>query len=295
MINSISGDTDFIKEINNSTFTGFVHSTFSRTFNIKCFENGDLYTIACNRLDNGPNTLIVDIDNMKPMKIETNDRVFVEENLLYIGDQLTISIDRAGKWESVLSTYPCNVDILKRNLMKMKDFINIHGVGGGMKKNIITLNPFEAEVSNMLENRTLLLLNELLNGRISSALPHAVSLIGLGPGLTPSGDDFLTGLFTIFNMKNSPFYPYRLFCEDVLKKAKTLTNDISYMTLKKAAFGKVRESIISLLNSLLVEDDEDLILSLNKLLNIGSSSGTDIAFGIVFGMEATIRAGGKVC
>jgi hypothetical protein len=295
VINSISGDTDFIKEINNSTFTGFVHSTFSRTFNIKCFENGDLYTIACNRLDNGPNTLIVDIDNMKPMKIETNDRVFVEENLLYIGDQLTISIDRAGKWESVLSTYPCNVDILKRNLMKMKDFINIHGVGGGMKKNIITLNPFEAEVSNMLENRTLLLLNELLNGRISSALPHAVSLIGLGPGLTPSGDDFLTGLFTIFNMKNSPFYPYRLFCEDVLKKAKTLTNDISYMTLKKAAFGKVRESIISLLNSLLVEDDEDLILSLNKLLNIGSSSGTDIAFGIVFGMEATIRAGGKVC
>jgi len=295
VINSISGDTDFIKEINNSTFTGFVHSTFSRTFNIKCYENGDLYTIACNRLDNGPNTLIVDIDNMKPMKIETNDRVFVEENLLYIGDQLTISIDRAGKWESVLSTYPCNVDILKRNLMKMKDFINIHGVGGGMKKNIITLNPFEAEVSNMLENRTLLLLNELLNGRISSALPHAVSLIGLGPGLTPSGDDFLTGLFTIFNMKNSPFYPYRLFCEDVLKKAKTLTNDISYMTLKKAAFGKVRESIISLLNSLLVEDDEDLILSLNKLLNIGSSSGTDIAFGIVFGMEATIRAGGKVC
>ena len=295
MINSISGDTDFIKEINNSTFTGFVHSTFSRTFNIKCFENGDLYTIACNRLDNGPNTLIVDIDNMKPMKIETNDRVFVEENLLYIGDQLTISIDRAGKWESVLSTYPCNVDILKRNLMKMKDFINIHGVGGGMKKNIITLNPFEAEVLNMLEKRTLLLLNELLNGRISSALPHAVSLIGLGPGLTPSGDDFLTGLFTIFNMKNSPFYPYRLFCEDVIKKAKTLTNEISYMTLKKAAFGKVRESIISLLNSLLVEDDEDLILSLNKLLNIGSSSGTDIAFGIVFGMEATIRAGGKVC
>ncbi|PAE42662.1 DUF2877 domain-containing protein [Bacillus sp. 7884-1] len=292
MINSISGDTDFIKVINNSTFTGFVHSTFNRTFNIKCFENGDLYTIACNRLDNGPNTLIVDIDNMKPMKIEANDRVRVEENLLYIGDQLTISIDKACKWESVLPTYPCNVEILKRNLMKMKDFINIHGVGGGMKKNVITLNLFETEVSNMLENRTLLLLNELLNDRISSALPHAVSLLGLGPGLTPSGDDFLTGLFTIFNMKNSPFYPYRSFCEDVLKKAKTLTNDISYMTLKKAAIGKVRESIISLLNALLIENDEDLNLSLNKLLNIGSSSGTDIALGIVFGMEANIRAGG---
>lgn len=147
----------------------------------------------------------------------------------------------------------------------------------------------------MLEKRTLLLLNELLNNRISSALPHAVSLVGLGPGLTPSGDDFLTGLFTIINMKNSPFYLYRSFCRDILMKAKTLTNDISYMTLKKASIGKVRESIISLVNSLLIENDEDLILSLNKLLNIGSTSGTDIALGIVFGMEANIRAGGKVC
>jgi hypothetical protein len=292
VINAISGDGDFIKEINNSLFTGFVHSTFNRTFNIKCFENGDLYTIACNKLDNGPNTLIIDVDYMKPMEIEVNDRVRVEKNHLYIGDKCTISIDKAYKWESVLPTYPCNVEILKQNLMKMKEFITIHGIGGGIKKNVITQNPFEAEVSNMLEKRTLLLLDELLNDRILSALPHAVSLVGLGPGLTPSGDDFLTGLFTIFNMKNSPFYPYRSFCEDVLKKAKTLTNDISYMTLKKAAIGKVRESIISLLNALLVENDEDLNLSLNKLLNIGSSSGTDIALGIIFGMEANIGAGG---
>ena len=205
---------------------------------------------------------------------------------MYIGEKLTISIDKADKWESILPTYPSNVAILKRNLMKMKEYINIHGVGGGIKKNVIPQSLFEAEVSNMLEKRTLLLLNELLNNRISSALPHAVSLVGLGPGLTPSGDDFLTGLFTIINMKNSPFYLYQSFCEDVLKKAKTLTNDISYMTLKKASIGKVRESIISLLNSLLIENDEDLILSLNKLLNIGSSSGTDIALGIVFGMEA---------
>jgi hypothetical protein len=295
VINAISGDGDFIKEINNSIFTGFVHSAFNRTFNIKCVENGDLYTIACRKLDNGPNTLIIDVNNIKPLEIDVNDWVRVEKSHLNIGDKVTISIDKAYKWESVLPIYPCNVEILKRNLKKMKEFINIHGVGGGIKKNVIPQNPFEAEVSDMLEKRTLLLLKELLNDRIPSALPHAVSLVGLGPGLTPSGDDFLTGLFTIFNMKNSPFYPYRSFCEEVLKKANTLTNDISYMTLKKAATGKVRESIILFLNSLLVEDDDDLVLSLNKLLKIGSSSGTDIALGIFFGMESNIRAGGKAC
>jgi hypothetical protein len=295
MINAISGDGEFISGINNSLFTGFVHSAFNRTFNIKCLENGDLYTIACRKLDNGPNTLIIDVNNMKLLEIEVNDWVRIENNHLNIGDKLIVSIDKAYTWESVLPIFPSNVEILKRNVKKMKEFINIHGVGGGIKKNFKPQNPFEAEVSNMLEKRTLLLLNELLNDQISYALPHAVSLIGLGPGLTPSGDDFLTGLFTTFNIKNSPFYPYRSFCEDVLKRARTLTNDISYMTLKKAANGKVRESIISLLNAILVEDDQDLILSLNKLLNIGSSSGTDIAYGIVFGMEAAIRAGGKVC
>ncbi|MFB3162937.1 DUF2877 domain-containing protein [Neobacillus sp. 179-J 1A1 HS] len=295
MINAISGDTDFIKEFNNSKFTGFVHSTFNRTLNIKCFEDGDLYTIACSNLDNGPNTLNIDVDNMKSLNIVVDDSLRVENKLIYIGDKLTISIDKVNIWESILPSYTPNVEILKQNVMKVKEYINIHGVGGGIKKNFIPQNPFEAEVSNMLEKRTLLLFNELIDDRISSALPHAVSLVGLGPGLTPSGDDFLTGLFTIFNMKNNPFYPYRSFCEDVLKKARTLTNDISYMTLKKAANGKVRESIISLLNAILVKDDQGLILSLNKLLNIGSSSGTDIAYGIVFGMEATIRAGGRVC
>ncbi|MEH7275777.1 oxamate carbamoyltransferase subunit AllH family protein, partial [Neobacillus vireti] len=249
MIIAISGDSDFIKDINNSKFTGFVHSTFNRTFNIKCFENGNLYTIACRKLDNGPNTLIINVDNMKSKKIAVNDPVRVVKNFLFIGDKLTISIDKVNIWESILPTYPNNMEILKRNLVKMKEHINIHGVGGGIQKNVIPQNSFEAEVSNMLQKRTLLLYNELLNDRISSALPHAVSLLGLGPGLTPSGDDFLTGLFSIFNIKNSPFYPYRSFCEGVLKKAKTLTNDISYMTLKKAAIGKVRESIISLLNS----------------------------------------------
>lgn len=293
MINAISGEADFIKAMKTSIFTGTVHSTFNRTINIKCYEDGDLYTIACRKVDNGPNTLIIDVDTMKSLEIEVNDRIYVQKNLLYIGSKLIITFDKAFKWESVLPIYPCNVEILNRNLKKMKEYINIHGVSGGIKKSIMPRSPFETEISNTLEKNTYLLLNEILNEQFSSALTHAVSIVGLGPGLTPSGDDFLTGLFTIFNMKNSPFYHYRSFCEDVLQKAKTLTNDISYITLKKASIGKVRESIISVLNLLLVENDEDLFLSLDNLLNIGSSSGTDIALGIVFGLEANRRAGGR--
>lgn len=295
MNNALSGDIDFLRIINSSFFSGFVHSTFNRTFNIHCLENGELFTIACSKIDNAPNTLVIDLDRFTSVGIGVKDRVYTINNVLYVENKLFLTIENAVKWESILPEYPCDTEVLIRNLAKMKEYISLHGTGGGIKKKAEALNPFEAELSSMLEKRTHLLINELLKGRISTALSHAVSLVGLGPGLTPSGDDFLTGLFAILNMKNSPFYPYRSLCQAILKEAKTLTNEISYITLKKAAIGKVRESIISLLNSLLVDNDYDLFLSLNKLLNIGSSSGTDIALGIVFGLEANIRAGGKVC
>ncbi|MGG1674385.1 DUF2877 domain-containing protein [Neobacillus sp. NRS-1170] len=293
MISTISGDVDFIQRLEDLKFTGIVHSVFNRTFNIKCFENGELYTIASSNVDNGPNTIINDIDHFKSMEIKVNERVHVEKDILLIGNKLAVTINKAEKWESIIPAFPINDDILNRNLVVMRKYIGIHGKGGGIKRQVPN-NPFEAEMSRTLNRRTNLLLDELAESRMSSAFDHAISIIGLGPGLTPSGDDFLVGVFTTFNMLNSPFYAGRSFCKGVVSKAKTLTNDISWMALKKASIGKVRESIISLLNALLIENEEDLILSLNKVLNIGSSSGTDIALGLVCGLEANIKAGGKV-
>jgi hypothetical protein len=291
---TISGDVDFIQRITHSSFSGFVHSTFNRTFNIQCTENGELYTIASSEIDNGPNTLLMDVNSFSSMGLAVNDKVTVKNQTLTIGNKLAISIDKADTWESVIPTYPDNVDILTRNVKWMKDYINIYGKGGGMKRRIVAQSLFEAEMSRMLDLRKNLLLDNIVKNHVSLAIPHAVSLIGLGPGLTPSGDDFLTGIFTVFNMKNSPFYAQRSFCKDVLMNAKTLTNDISYMAMKKASIGKVRESIICLIDSLIAGNEEDLILSLNKVLSIGSSSGTDISLGLVCGLEANIRAGGKL-
>ena len=48
------------------------------------------------------------------------------------------------------------------------------------------------------------LIHELGNGNIEKALECAVKLISLGPGLTPLGDDFLVGLFTIINLPIKP-------------------------------------------------------------------------------------------
>ncbi|WHY67637.1 DUF2877 domain-containing protein [Neobacillus sp. SuZ13] len=288
-----SGELGFIERINNSGLTGFVHSTFKRTINIHCHENGELFTIASTQIDNGPNTLVIHSPSLEEFNIDVNDAVYVKNNVLHISNKLAIFTNQADKWFSILPEYPANTENINRNLKRMVEYIDIHGKAGGMKEKVVGQSPFEAEMSKLLEERTKLLLEGLLNNRMTSALHHAVSLIGLGPGLTPSGDDYLVGLFMIINLRNSPFYLHQSFCEEVLQNAKNLTNEISYMALKKASIGQVRESVIHLIYSILYGEEEDLFLTLNKVLTIGSSSGTDLALGLVCGLKANLKAGGQ--
>jgi len=292
--NALSGDLEFIERIKNSSLTGFVHSTFRRTINIQCIENGELYTIASSQVDNAPNTLVIQSASLEEWNVDVNDAVFLKNKTLSILNKLAISINQANKWESILPEYPSKHQNLIRNLIKMKEYIDFHGKAGGIKKNLLAQSLYETEMSKLIEERTRLVENELLNNRMTNALHHAVSLIGLGPGLTPSGDDFLVGLFTIINLRNSPFNTHQSFCEEVVLRAKTLTNEISYMALKKASIGKVRESIIQLVYAILNGNEADLYLSLNKVLNIGSSSGTDIALGLVCGLKANLKVGGQL-
>ncbi|MFF2754847.1 DUF2877 domain-containing protein [Psychrobacillus sp. NPDC058041] len=292
MVFARSGDIDFIQKVIHSKLNGFVHSTFKRTVNIQCLEDGELYTIACNEIDNGPNTLIVDLAVFEDINVL--DKVHSVNNIISIGNKMSITIDKAKKWESILPTYHANTGVLKNNIKIMKQYIDIHGKSGGIKSNTVNESPFEQEMSKMLQERKGLLVNELSNKRLHEAIPHAVSLLGLGPGLTPSGDDFLVGLFTSFQLKNSPFANYQWFFEEIERVAKTATNEISYIAIKKASVGKIRESIIVLVNALFEENEEQLILSLKKVLNIGSSSGTDIALGILTGLEINIKIGGSL-
>lgn len=280
-----SGDSEFLEKLSQPNFYGFVHSVFKRTFNLRVVDNDELYTITNRELDNGPNTLITDAISFQNVSLEEHDKVFVNDGCLYIGNQLVISTEKCKKWSSVLPEFPEEITTLTRNLTIMKKYLTRHAECGGMKPDFSSENLFSKEVSRVLTEQSRLLLEELAAGRMTNALHHAKSLIGLGPGLTPSGDDFLVGLFAVMNVKGYTNERQLLFCEEVVKLAKDLTNEISYMALKKASTGKVRESIIQLISSLFYRNENELILSLNKVLAIGSTSGTDIALGLIAGLE----------
>jgi len=290
-----SGDLDWINQLQRTTFHGYVHSVFDRTINVECSENGELYTLACQHLDNAPNTMLIDMDRFSELAIKVNDIVYADQRIVHIGDQLSIAMDQVTTWECQLPFFPNDIESVINHLAFTKEIIEQCGKCGGMKPDLTTSSIFEQETSRLLSVRSLMLQEALLEHRVSDALRHVAGLIGLGPGLTPSGDDFLVGLLSTFNMENSPGRIYQGFGEKIVDVARTLTNEISYTALKQASKGRVRESITRLLHSITCGKQEELILSLDKVLNIGSSSGTDIVYGIISGFEINIKAGGTVC
>ncbi len=292
MIRAISGDSYFLQQIAASGFTGTVHSVFTHAVNIQSEVNGEIFTLATKAMDNAPNTLIIDLDTLGNLHIHQHDRVSVQHDQLLIEDKVQIAMQTASRWQCQLPIFPTDQTCLKTNVGTVKQFIDLHGKSGGMKRSNSPISEFEAETSRLLQQRTSLLRGELMNQRFDHFQSYAIDLVGLGPGLTPSGDDFLVGLFAVIHLENSPCYIYKQLCENVITMMKPLTNAISYTTLKKAANGQVRESICSLNYAILYGTEADSIQALRKVLAIGSSSGTDIALGLISGLEANIKLGG---
>ncbi|HVP76257.1 MAG TPA: DUF2877 domain-containing protein [Thermodesulfobacteriota bacterium] len=114
-------------------------------------------------------------------------------------------------------------------------------------------------------------------------------LIGLGPGLTPSGDDFLGGLlFAAHSLKTA--YPQDFNwgeepVEALIDWAFTETHPISHAILRDHASGHGPEPLHELASSLLKGRDLGRTLEgAGRLIGIGDTSGWDILAGMLTGM-----------
>jgi hypothetical protein len=114
-------------------------------------------------------------------------------------------------------------------------------------------------------------------------------LVGLGPGLTPSGDDFLGGLlFAAHSLKTA--YPYDFnwrdkIVRDLIEWARTQTHPISHAVLNDLALGHGPEPLHDVIRSLLTGQNLQFLMpAVTRLLGIGHTSGWDMLAGMLTGM-----------
>ncbi|GAA3162124.1 hypothetical protein GCM10010466_61390 [Planomonospora alba] len=132
------------------------------------------------------------------------------------------------------------------------------------------------------------------------AVTAAEQLVGLGPGLTPSGDDMLAGLLVALRHLGAAAGVGRaVWLADWLAAAVTFdardrTTPISATLLHCAARGEASGEVLAVLRGL--AGRQPLEPALARLLRLGHTSGADLAWGLRVGLAAVTalaeRAGG---
>ncbi len=112
-------------------------------------------------------------------------------------------------------------------------------------------------------------------------LPSAVrALVGLGPGLTPSGDDFLCGAMIALHSLGWGFLARRLAAQ-VIDWGQHLTHAISLAHLDCAGGGEGSAPLHDVIAALGTPDVPGLAASLTALDTIGHTSGWDALAGLL--------------
>ncbi|WP_240777744.1 DUF2877 domain-containing protein [Nonomuraea basaltis] len=134
-------------------------------------------------------------------------------------------------------------------------------------------------------------------GWLLGVVTAAEQLVGLGPGLTPSGDDVLAGLLvTLRHLGAATEADRAVWLADwlgatVTFDARTRTTPLSATLLHCAARGEASPEVLAVLRG--VTGRQALEPALRRLHRLGHTSGADLAQGIAIGVDAVLALGGQ--
>ena len=239
--------------------------------------------------------------SFRPRSIRLGENFYVQGPFLRISDEVMLDLDPATEWKppDVGPEHPTPLTVVRpcvrrlvesaTNLENPKGFGQmiplIWSLVEGNRRAISHADPLPAEVCNSILDLAI----ACLTFNMAEVARKGRELIGLGPGLTPSGDDFLGGLlFAAHSLKTA--YPQDANWEeepvmDLINWASTQTHPISRAILSDHAFGHGPKPLHDVVVSLLKGQDPDRTFEgAKRLIEIGDTSGWDILAGMLTGM-----------
>ncbi|MEV7631262.1 DUF2877 domain-containing protein [Microbacterium sp. NPDC089318] len=126
--------------------------------------------------------------------------------------------------------------------------------------------------------------------------PHAADavaaaaerLLGLGEGLTPSGDDVLTGLAFTAAHPGLDLTALLAPLRTATASADRRTTVLSEVTLRAALDGRARRRMHDLIDALIADDEPALRSAISRTAEIGHTSGFDILTGVRLALEVVL-------
>jgi len=236
-----------------------------------------------------------------PRSLCLGQNFFVEGRSLRIGRDLAVDLSQAAEWKpdqlrpAKTRPLPKMHDLARQLLEDISAAISDDGSGRiiPMISSIVNgrdLAPFPpGSWSNQILSPILDLVRLWLSEGLAQVGTRGRELVGLGPGLTPFGDDFLGGLLFTAHWLNKA-YPEEFRWEqqpifDLIDWARTRTHPISHAILGDLAKGQGPEPLHDLVMMLLKgEDPGQVMAGINRLLRVGHTTGWYMLAGALTGM-----------
>lgn len=238
-------------------FDGKIHSVFERVCNLK-LNDGTFLAVAQKEVSNGPGVILCKTNQgfRFTRHLNADERFACRGNILRLGRHLQIDLRTALTWKRrIASAEPDKI-----------------------------FNQWKAYLECVSEGSTFGRIEEIINasqqflGTYTNLISKLEPLVGKGPGLTPLGDDFIVGIAA--GMEAHPKSRGVLF--NWLHMVHKKTTDVSGRALLYAAHGWFTEDIVDFLDNLSKPTVETIP---PRLLSIGDTSGTAMAYGCLVGLQ----------
>lgn len=290
--------------------TGEVHSVYCRAFNI-ISENNELITVLSNEKFLAPNSILL---NKRADFYELGvpvgvDIIITKKEIIIDSCDINIGLTAAKDWDAApIITYnkASEIDIFDK-LKVMEKLIFEYGKLEGIApilfnignldedyKLFSNINTKMNQYSMFIIHRLIKFLQNVSSNQIDKISDSVKQIIGFGPGLTPSMDDYISGMMLSLIYLSSYFSLDKNKILNLNKKivstALNKTTRVSEEMLKFSSVGESTESnrefIISILSD---SSNEEFINKFMNAIKFGDTSGTDTLCGIYFGFRILLN------
>ncbi|MDF9834228.1 hypothetical protein M2103_002470 [Ereboglobus sp. PH5-5] len=259
---------------------GRVHSVFNRCFNITT-PTGDWLTVALAPFPQTPDSIIV---NTRELGADFSPQLCVEAGMPVEISHEEISIPDA---DLVFAFSGAEIFDTKRKPLARSDRAarNL-----ALAQSIIRRQGRECDLPELQRRITpaLAALREgILRNDAAAMRTQCEALLGLGVGLTPSGDDILCGVaaglfFGSVTENENQFVPV---LRELLLTAAERTTDISARALRLCTEGEISGVVFDAARAIMLDNALEVELAISALLEVGGTSGTEMAQGLCLGIQ----------
>lgn len=280
----------------NENFGASVHSIFTSAMNFRLNGEDRLLTLIASGEGDLPQGIRLDAPaDFSFEKIAVGEPVVCRDGILYFENgSLTIQLSGARRWK-------CDLPALKFDITNPAVSAAWNFVWTALNKRqrlkgseVIAEDLFQLEPGRMgISRRVGEAMRDLLQSTRQYELTDTsavASLIGLGPGLTPSGDDLLVGYMaglwsTVRDRSERAQFISSL--GETISHLSHKTNDISRTYLYHAVQGQVSSRLANLAEAISHGTSTEQLLEIAEAaMRIGHTSGMETVTGLLVGLAA---------